>query len=76
MFEHDRGGTLSIEDQFEDHAAAGAGATAARQDKHATRQPLAAQRVMSVDDLAGHGVRTAPEAERGIGEQHLALGRA
>jgi len=67
---------VAVEDQFQHHAAAGAGAATAGNRQHAVGDDGAAERVVAVDDFAAERVDAAPETQAEIGMQQLALRRS
>nr|GFD40483.1 hypothetical protein [Tanacetum cinerariifolium] len=54
---------MAIEDQFQQHAAAGARTAPARDRQHAAGDDLAAERVVTVDHLTGKRLDPAPETQ-------------
>src|SRR5207244_6083506 len=64
--EDQRGRRMAVEDQLEQHAAAGTGPAAARNGEDLARQSGAAERLMAVDDPTRLGVDATPEAQADV----------
>ncbi len=72
--EDDRGGGAAGERQFQQNAAAAAGAPGRWHQQHAPGDALAGGRVVGVDDAGRPRIDTAPKAEAVVQAENLAAG--